>query len=84
MELVKFDGHKVKEGHTDIRVMYLSGSNGPHHQNEQVSKCVVYVIPVLERAKMVQILTSIGKLNVIQAYAPTADKEDHETGNFSS
>ncbi|XP_072384382.1 uncharacterized protein [Diabrotica undecimpunctata] len=52
--------------------------------SKKVARSVTGFVPMSERIIMLQILTTHGKMNLIQIYAPTADKNEEEIENFYS
>lgn len=72
--------------------IYHSGSNNNTETNrrygvaiiinKEVDQCVSGFIPVSERVMMLNISSESGTINLIQVYAPTADKADEEIEAF--
>ena len=50
--------------------------------NKKFTGSVLNFTPYSDRVMMLQLKTHTGNMNVIQANAPTADKEDDEVENF--
>lgn len=70
-------------------VMYYSGNSEPAHRygvaiivKEKICNSVVNFVPFSDRIIMLQFQTNEGKINVIQVYAPTADREENEIEEF--
>ena len=70
-------------------VVYYSGNDGDEHQHgvgiimsKSMSKYVVNFVPLSERIVMIQMNTTPVKLNIIQVYAPTADKPEEIIEDF--
>ena len=58
-------------------------SEGDKHQhgvgiivNKRIESCITGFIPYSERVMLLQISTSLGRMNILQVYAPTAEKND--------
>ena len=49
---------------------------------KDIKQTVLNVVNLSNRIMMVQIQSSTGKINIIQVYAPTADKDKHEIREF--
>lgn len=71
--------------------VYYSGNDDTQHRygvavilDRNVVKSVTGFIPMSERVMLLQLMTTHGKLNLIQIYAPTADKNEEELENFYS
>ncbi|XP_023211886.1 craniofacial development protein 2-like, partial [Centruroides sculpturatus] len=59
------------------------GNNSINHNhgvgvicNENTSKAVLFFLPYSDRIILVKIKTNLGILNIVQVYAPTAEKDD--------
>ncbi|KAK4873205.1 hypothetical protein RN001_015234 [Aquatica leii] len=72
-------------------MMYFSGSDesDPYHRHgtaiivdNTIKNCVISFTPLSNRVILLQLKTQIGKANIIQLYAPTADKDDNELESF--
>lgn len=66
-------------------IIYYSGSNNPSHRAgvaiiiaKSATKAVMEYVPLSERAMMIRLQTNYRLMNIIQSYAPTADKDDEE------
>lgn len=73
------------EDHT----IYFSGAeDGPHQKgvaiicDKSTTKAVKAFVPLSERAMMIQLAAHPFDINVIQVYAPTADKDDVQLEDF--
>lgn len=73
------------------RLYYSGNTDGNDSQHlygvainvsEKVAKTVTGFIPISERIILLQMMTTHGRLNIIQIYAPTADKEEVEIEKF--
>lgn len=69
--------------------IYYSGSNDPNHRagvavmvSKQVNGSVVGYVPLSERVMLLRLKTNYRPMNIIQVYAPTADKQDEEVEQF--
>ncbi|XP_037931408.1 craniofacial development protein 2-like [Teleopsis dalmanni] len=69
--------------------VYYSGNQNKHHRNgvgilmiKDITKFVTEFIPKSDRAMMVKINAKPLNINIIQVYAPTADKSDDEIKSF--
>ena len=70
-------------------MVYFSGNRDTHHRNgvaivisKTMVPSVINFVPVSDRVIFLQLQTKTGKLNIIQGYAPTADKSDEEVEQF--
>lgn len=70
-------------------MIYYSGSNDTQHRNgvavmvrKNLTKAIVNFVPFSERVMLLQIETKYRKMNIVQVYAPTADKDDEEVEQF--
>lgn len=68
---------------------YYSGNDDRDHYNgvgiildKLTSMSVINFVPYSDRIMMIQLQTKIGRMNLIQVYAPTADKNDDEIEIF--
>uniref|UniRef100_A0A8D8M2B6 Craniofacial development protein 2 n=1 Tax=Cacopsylla melanoneura TaxID=428564 RepID=A0A8D8M2B6_9HEMI len=66
-------------------MIYYSGNNDRRHLygvaiivDKEIRKSIESFTPISDRIMMIKIKTKIGYTNVIQVYAPTADKADEE------
>jgi len=50
--------------------------------DKEVDKSVTVFVPISERNMMINIACNKGTINLIQVYAPTADKSNEEIENF--
>ena len=73
----------------DNKIVYYSGSQDGSHRygvgiivNRNISQSVTSFSPYSNRILMIQINTNDKKVNIIQVYAPTADKTDNEIESF--
>ncbi|XP_060520784.1 craniofacial development protein 2-like [Cylas formicarius] len=71
------------------KVFYYSGDNANRNQhgvgilmNENLQKSMKCFVPISERVALVQILGKPLNINIIQVYAPTADKPEQEVEDF--
>ncbi|XP_055387971.1 craniofacial development protein 2-like [Condylostylus longicornis] len=71
--------------------IYCSGNNTPNHRNgvaviitKKIASSVEQCIPLSDRALLLKIKAKSISLNIIQVYAPTADKSDEIIENFYS
>lgn len=69
--------------------MYFSGNNNPNHRygvaiivDKVIDKSVIGFTPLSDRVMMLKLQASPTAVNVIQVYAPTADKSDQEIETF--
>ncbi|XP_060530420.1 craniofacial development protein 2-like [Cylas formicarius] len=69
--------------------IYYSGSDDTHHRcgvaivvSREINKSVINFTPISDRAMLLQLQTYHCKLNIIQTYAPTADKSDEDIEEF--
>uniref|UniRef100_A0A8D8W1T6 Craniofacial development protein 2 n=1 Tax=Cacopsylla melanoneura TaxID=428564 RepID=A0A8D8W1T6_9HEMI len=68
----------------DHRVYYSGKNDGSHEHgvgvivSSNVAKCVTNFSPISERVMLLQIQANPINVNIIQVYAPTADKVDEE------
>lgn len=70
-------------------IMYFSGNDETHHRNgvailvaRNVIPSVIGFTPISDRIILLQLQTNKAKVNIIQIYAPTADKPDEEIELF--
>ncbi|KAL1446308.1 hypothetical protein WDU94_012325 [Cyamophila willieti] len=72
------------------RVYYSGTEDGMHYNgvgiivSKEIDKCITNFVPVFERVMLIQISARPVNVNVIQIYAPTADKEDSEADELYS
>ncbi|XP_060521344.1 craniofacial development protein 2-like [Cylas formicarius] len=71
------------------KVFYYSGDNANRNQhgvgilmNKNLQKSMKCFVPISERVALVQILGKPLNINIIQVYAPTADKPEQEVEDF--
>lgn len=71
--------------------VYYSGNDQPQHSNgvaiivsQKIDKSVIAFIPHSDRAMLIKLKSHPVNINIIQVYAPTADKPDTEIRNFYS
>lgn len=69
--------------------IYYSGGNDPHHRygvgiivSKEINQTVMNVVNLSNRVMLLQLKSSSGRINIIQVYAPTADKGEHEIKEF--
>ncbi|XP_055373661.1 craniofacial development protein 2-like [Condylostylus longicornis] len=74
---------------TNGATMYYSGNQSRNHRNgvgiivsEAVEKCVKNFLPYSDRTLLLQIHAKPLNINIIQTYAPTADKTDEAVESF--
>lgn len=72
----------------DHKVFYSGTTNGKHEHGvgvlvtPDVAKCVLNFTPISHRVMLLQLQASPNNINIIQVYAPTADKEEEEVIEF--
>lgn len=62
-------------------IIYFSG-NQQRHQRFGVALIVSNFLPISDRIQLLQLRTKTANTNVIQIYAPTAEKSDEEVEQF--
>lgn len=69
--------------------IYYSGNDSSQHWNgvaiameENLSRCVTGFVPISDRVIMIRMERTGGNMNIIQTYAPTADKDEDEVEQF--
>lgn len=74
---------------TNNGTFYYSGNNDPKHLygvgvivDKNITGSVLSFTPYSDRVMLLQLKTHFGNMNIIQTYAPTADKEDNEVEEF--
>ncbi|XP_050497514.1 craniofacial development protein 2-like [Diabrotica virgifera virgifera] len=74
---------------TNNGMIYFSGNNDPHHRygvaivvSKKMMQSVINFTPVSDRVIFLQLHTKTVNLNIIQVYAPTAEKSDEEVEEF--
>ena len=66
------------------KILYSGSTTGTHEYGvgiilaEKMAKLIKNFIPISSRAILVQLLATPVDVNIIQVYAPTADKEENE------
>ncbi|XP_046988576.1 craniofacial development protein 2-like [Schistocerca americana] len=72
----------------NMEVYYLGNSDSQHRNgvgiilDEYASKSVKSILPISDRVISLHLQTKQTNINLIQIYAPTADKDQEETGKF--
>ena len=78
-------------GQTDVNdyIMYYTGNNDPQHYNDvaiimdpKSKRAVKRFVPISDRIILIQIKAYPKHLNIIQVYASTAQKPEHEINIF--
>lgn len=76
---------------TENGTLYYAGRNDNLHRDgvgiilsKELNKHLVSALHFSERLILLQLQTALGKMNIIQVYAPTLDKEDTEIEAFYS
>lgn len=74
---------------TNGGMLYFSGNDDNHHRNgvaiavsQEIMASVNNFVPISDRIILLQLQSKSRKLNIIQIYAPTADKPDEEIELF--
>uniref|UniRef100_A0A8D8W5N2 Craniofacial development protein 2 n=2 Tax=Cacopsylla melanoneura TaxID=428564 RepID=A0A8D8W5N2_9HEMI len=68
----------------DHKVFYSGKDNGAHENGvaimvtAEVARCVKNFVPISDRVMLLQIQASPININIVQIYAPTADKQEEE------
>ena len=78
-------------GHRSYRYrrVFYSGTDNNRYENgvgviitKQMARSVKNFTPISERVLLIQLVATPVNINIIQVYAPTADKPDEEMGEF--